>query len=454
MCILFKFIVAAPRPEIIDPCNPSPCGSNAVCQNRGRAAACQCIPDYFGDPYVACRPECTTNSECPSNKACQNLHCVDPCPAANCGVNAQCQVVNHIPNCVCLQGYIGDPFTSCRQPPLIIEPVIEEDPCNPNPCGPNSNPPRQIGDRCHCTCLPEMIGTPPNCRPECIVNSDCSSETACINRKCQDPCPGLCGRNAYCRVRNHVPICVCNQGFIGDPFSSCYRPTTTSPRPEIIDPCRPSPCGINAECRERNGAAACTCLPGLFGDPYVECKPECTINAECPTNKACVNQKCVDPCPGVCGTFASCSVQNHNPSCTCDPGYTGDPFRYCTRITTLPVPTEVINPCFPSPCGSNAICNERQRAASCQCIPDYFGDPYVACRPECVVNSDCPSSKACQQLHCIDPCPGTCGVNANCRVQNHIPTCTCNEGYIGDPFTACRLKPIRKYFFAQCLMYV
>ena len=454
MCILFKFIVAAPRPEIIDPCNPSPCGSNAVCQNRGRAAACQCIPDYFGDPYVACRPECTTNSECPSNKACQNLHCVDPCPAANCGVNAQCQVVNHIPNCVCLQGYIGDPFTACRQPPLIIEPVVEEDPCNPNPCGPNSNPPRQIGDRCHCTCLPEMIGTPPNCRPECIVNSDCSSETACINRKCQDPCPGLCGRNAYCRVRNHVPICVCNQGFIGDPFSSCYRPTTTSPRPEIIDPCRPSPCGINAECRERNGAAACTCLPGLFGDPYVECKPECTINAECPTNKACVNQKCVDPCPGVCGTYASCSVQNHNPSCTCDPGYTGDPFRYCTRITTLPVPTEVINPCFPSPCGSNAVCNERQRAASCQCIPDYFGDPYVACRPECVVNSDCPSSKACQQLHCIDPCPGTCGVNANCRVQNHIPTCTCNEGYIGDPFTACRLKPIRKYFFAQCLMYV
>ena len=110
-----------------------------------------------------------------------------------------------------------------------------------------------------------------------------------------------------------------------------------------------------------------------------------------------------------------------------------------------PVPVEIINPCNPSPCGSNAICQERNRAGSCQCIPDYFGDPYVACRPECVVNSDCPSNKACQQLHCIDPCPGTCGVNAICRVQNHIPTCTCIEGYIGDPFTACRRKPIRKY---------
>ena len=116
------YYLAAPVPERIDPCNPSPCGTNAVCQNRGRAAACRCIPDYFGDPYVACRPECTTNAECPSNKACQNLHCVDPCPAANCGVNAQCQVVNHIPNCVCIQGYIGDPFTACRQPPHVIEP--------------------------------------------------------------------------------------------------------------------------------------------------------------------------------------------------------------------------------------------------------------------------------------------------------------------------------------------
>jgi hypothetical protein len=109
------------------------------------------------------------------------------------------------------------------------------------------------------------------------------------------------------------------------------------------------------------------------------------------------------------------------------------------------VVAEEINPCSPSPCGSNAICSTRNnRAAACQCIPDYFGDPYVACRPECVVNSDCPSNKACQQLHCIDPCPGVCGTNAVCRVLNHVPSCTCIEGYIGDPFTACRQKPLRK----------
>ena len=68
MC--FSLSALAPT-EIVDPCNPTPCGQNAVCTNRQRAAACQCIPEYFGDPYVACRPECTINADCLSDKACQ-----------------------------------------------------------------------------------------------------------------------------------------------------------------------------------------------------------------------------------------------------------------------------------------------------------------------------------------------------------------------------------------------
>ena len=207
----------------------------------------------------------------------------------------------------------------------------------------------------------------------------------------------------------------------------------------------------------------------MFGNPYIECKPECSINPECSDDKACVRNKCVDPCPGVCGTYASCRTTSHQPRCTCDPGYEGDPFRYCTRITTgdnhfevlskiisiivfilyfsALIPVEVVDPCNPTPCGSNAVCQNRNRAAACQCIPEYFGDPYVACRPECVVNSDCPSDKACQRNKCIDPCPGTCGINAECRVLNHVPSCTCIVGYIGDPFSACRQPPLSKFAF-------
>lgn len=77
-------------------------------------------------------------------------------------------------------------------------------------------------------------------------------------------------------------------------------------------------------------------------------------------------------------------------------------------------------------------------------MPDYFGDPYQSCRPECVRNSDCPSNKACQQQKCRDPCPGTCGTNADCRVTTHIPTCTCRSGYTGDPYRYCHVEPAQR----------
>jgi hypothetical protein len=99
-------------------------------------------------------------------------------------------------------------------------------------------------------------------------------------------------------------------------------------------------------------------------------------------------------------------------------------------------------PCVPSPCGTNAICEEKNGNAICSCPPDYQGDPYTFCRPECVLNGDCPNDKACQRLKCVDPCPGTCGASADCRVVNHVPVCTCAQGYTGDPFSGCRPVPV------------
>lgn len=100
-------------------------------------------------------------------------------------------------------------------------------------------------------------------------------------------------------------------------------------------------------------------------------------------------------------------------------------------------------PCTPSPCGANALCKERNGAGSCSCIPEYHGDPYVECRPECVMNSECLRNRACINNKCIDPCPGTCGINAECRVVNHSPTCTCIPGYTGNPLNACREPPLQ-----------
>lgn len=105
----------------------------------------------------------------------------------------------------------------------------------------------------------------------------------------------------------------------------------SEPELEYVNPCRPSPCGPNSQCRDVNGQAVCSCLPSYFGSPPA-CRPECVTSAECGFDKACVNQKCVDPCPGRCGTNAVCRVNNHSPLCTCLPGYTGNAFTICSKI--------------------------------------------------------------------------------------------------------------------------
>lgn len=191
------------------------------------------------------------------------------------------------------------------------------------------------------------------------------------------------------------------------------------------DPCHPSPCGVNAVCKERNGAGACQCIPEYFGDPYVECKPECTFNNDCPRDKACTNHKCVDPCPGVCGHNAQCSVVNHHPSCSCYVDHTGDPFRACHPIPpSTPKPERITDPCHPSPCGNYAECRNHNGVAICSCQQGYIGSP-PNCRPECVVNSDCILTRACVQQKCTDPCsPSPCAFNAHCKVINHSPICS------------------------------
>lgn len=81
-----------------------------------------------------------------------------------------------------------------------------------------------------------------------------------------------------------------------------------------------------------NRAGSCSCLPDYLGNPYEGCRPECSLNSDCSPSKACINNKCLDPCPGTCGQNAICHPINHLPSCTCSPGFTGDPFRYCNVI--------------------------------------------------------------------------------------------------------------------------
>lgn len=227
-----------------------------------------------------------------------------------------------------------------------------KNPCFPSPCGPNAEC-RNIGNTPSCSCHINFIGSPPNCRPECSIHADCASDRACINSKCQDPCPGSCGISAVCNVLNHIPICTCVEGYIGDPFTNCRQQPLEGKyiylfkynifiillsntiiaanvlvEPVVTDACSNVRCGSNAECI--NGQ--CQCLPEYHGDPYFNCRPECVFSTDCDIKKACVQQKCVDPCIGTCGVNAICQVVNHIPMCTCNNGFTGNAFVVCNPI--------------------------------------------------------------------------------------------------------------------------
>ena len=334
-------------------------------------------------------------------------------------------------------------------------------------CGPFSIA-KITNNQCRCTCQDHHVGTPPNCQPECLANSDCPAHQSCQNRRCIDPCQDTCGGNADCKVFNHRALCACKEGHIGDPYYKCTREPPNfdnddndddyddddTDEEDRNDACRrlSTFCGQFASCKtDRRGKALCECLPGHIGQPPL-CHPECKSNYDCPGNQACINDKCEDSCQGACGVNAQCQVVDHNPRCFCPPSYSGDPYDTCQPLKDIfkpPTTTTIINatnktkddqpknPC--STCGPNSKCqidddgnNER-----CVCLDNYIGDPLTGCRPECLLNTDCPKTKACVSGKCLDPCPNTCGVNAICTVTNHFTICSCEVGFSGDAFKSC-----------------
>lgn len=204
------------------------------------------------------------------------------------------------------------------------------------------------------------------------------------------------------------------------------------------DICSPSPCGSNAVCKVIGRHHSCLCIDNYIGDPYgvSGCRPECVTSNDCPRNQACINNQCKNPCVGVCGTYAVCDTINHVATCSCPQQMTGDPYQYCSYVPVYE-PIEK-DPCNPSPCRGNSFCRKQGSSATCECIKGYFGNPYDSgCKPECVINSDCPLRMSCSNYKCQDPCVGACGFNAECRVHNHSPICTCPAQMVGNPFISC-----------------
>ena len=77
-----------------------------------------CIEGFEGSP-PNCRKHgdelvCSRNFDCPEKQTCLEGLCIDPCQGlVECGRDASCDVVKHVPICSCKFKRTGDPFSSC-----------------------------------------------------------------------------------------------------------------------------------------------------------------------------------------------------------------------------------------------------------------------------------------------------------------------------------------------------
>lgn len=493
--------------------NPCNCGIHALCSVKNHRATCSCETGYEGNPNSVCRTVgCQINSECDSGKSCVNGQCISPCIVNNpCGINAECYVNDNKAECRCLSGYRGNPWDVCNvvgcrtnsdcpsdkacENSQCVNPCVYEKSCSPRaeckaqnhvaicrcPSGFNGNP--------YTSCTPEP-------QPECKFDTDCSPRLACINHKCVNPCTALepCQRPSRCEVVPSAPvrtmICVCPEGYVSSGSGTCkpLQPVQDiggcvsdsdcpSNKACINDICRnPCNCGTNAECRVKNHKPVCSCEQGYDGNAEIQCvRIGCRSDSECSGTHACINRECVPACTSdrsICGERAICNGINHKALCQCPSGFSGNPYTACVLLgcrsdaecptTKACINNKCDNPCEKTVCGRNEICQVYDHRAECSCPPGYVGDSIKGCNQfdeVCRLDSDCASQTACIRSECVNPCTATqpCGVNAECKVLDTVPVrtmvCECLPGYQGNAAIQCdkRKSPHRIIFILVLL---
>lgn len=199
--------------ECVPACSPdgSSCGTGAICYGSHHTALCECPPGLTGDPHVGCvHVECETNSDCPSDKACINSHCKSPCEDSDpCLPPGECTVFNHVVDCKCPPGFIGDTRKGCT-PGTVISKLKKT----------------KLFDVAQ---LFFVIHTNFQLTVEvkCKEDQDCPKQTACINQECVNPCNATqpCGTNSECKVFDTFPvktmICECLPGYYGNAAVEC-----------------------------------------------------------------------------------------------------------------------------------------------------------------------------------------------------------------------------------------
>jgi hypothetical protein len=454
----------------IDECTDKVCHSTAICENVPGSFKCSCPSNSVGDPYGdGCRKpsECTKNLDCADNLACKSGKCVDPCALKKCGNLAQCSVNDHVAECHCPSGHLGNPIDT-RVGCFRVE-CLGDDEC------PKDRACDLAKNKCTNSCDSISCG-----KGSCEVENhypvcSCVNGYALVNDKCEDidECQqNPCHETAICKNTPGNFICSCRDGLVGDPVvGGCRKPGecfTDNDCPDAAvcenakcrNPCEaPNICGKNAICRAVGHTATCRCPSNAKGDPKVSCDIiECSDDNECDLQKSCINSKCVNPCSlqNACGQNAICSTDNHVGICSCQPGTTGNPLLGCTQIQYCSSDNQ---------CPSSTKCNNGICSTICSSARDCLSDQLCIksiCQPTCYSNTTCPDFQFCQNNICVqepkcfkdddcsigeycaidsngrseckDVCVGRflCGRNSECTARNHVGECECKEGFYAD----------------------
>lgn len=130
---------------LLDPCKKEGvCGPNAVCRCVNHVTECECPDGFVGNPIpqqgcVRVPTSCSFSAECPSGYSCLNNLCTVPCVD-----NSHCAIGERCTNSVCVKVCYGD-----------------------------SN------------CVPGEVCIEGTCQPGCGTDSDCKTNEICLHNKCR-----------------------------------------------------------------------------------------------------------------------------------------------------------------------------------------------------------------------------------------------------------------------------
>ncbi|XP_028967225.1 uncharacterized protein LOC108863645 [Galendromus occidentalis] len=227
-------------------------------------------------------------------------------------------------------------------------------------------------------------------------------------------CVPVCGYGTY-SASGLVPCLQCPENsFAGTPPPEGFRECTK---------CQPNSFTYSDGAAHASACKA-RCRPGSYSETGLEPCYECPANFYQPQDgqtqciRCASNQKTNSPgqttpeacqpvqCnPTICKNGGLCLAQNHQATCYCPAGFTG---QYCEND---------MEECASNPCYNGGSCIDRPQGFACKCPTGYSGSQCEIEKSECDVPNICPERAMCQDL------PGSGSVNCLCRSGYEGPTC-------------------------------